>query len=107
IEVRAGGSGAVRVSGRIKTSAGWFGGDAEGRVRALESNPPISQVGNYIRIGKIEDRELARNISISYVIETPTETELKSNTGSGNLDISGIQGPVAATTGSGGMKIAD
>src|SRR5437763_15605700 len=52
IEVRAGGSGAVRVSGRIKTSAGWFGGDAEGRVRALESNPPISQVGNYIRIGK-------------------------------------------------------
>jgi DUF4097 and DUF4098 domain-containing protein YvlB len=107
IEVRAGGSGTVRVSGRIKTSSGWFGGDAESRVRALESDPPISQVGNYIRIGKIEDRELARNVSISYVIETPAETELKSNTGSGNLDISGIQGPVTATTGSGGMKISD
>jgi putative adhesin len=107
IEVRAGRSGTVRVSGRIKTSSGWFGGDAETRVRALESDPPISQVGNYIRIGKIEDRELARNVSISYVIETPGETELKSNTGSGNLVIAGIQGPVTATTGSGGMKISD
>ncbi len=107
IEVRAGAAGTVRVAGKIKSSGGWLGGDAESRVRALESNPPISQVGNFIRIGKIEDRELARNVSISYVIETPAETELKATAGSGNLNVSGVQGPVTASTGSGGMKVSD
>jgi putative adhesin len=107
IEVRSGSAGTVWVRGKIKSSSGWFDGDAESKVRALESNPPISQVGNYIRIGKIEDRELARNVSISYVIETPADTELKSNTGSGSQVVSGIQGPVAAMTGSGSLKISD
>ncbi len=107
IEVHAGSGGSVRVRAKIKTSSGWFAGDAEGKVHALESNPPISQVGNYIRIGKIEDRELARNVSISYVIETPVETELKSNTGSGDQVVSGIQGPATVTTGSGSLKVTD
>jgi len=107
IEVRSGSAGTVSVRGKIKTSSGWFEGDAESKVRALESNPPISQVGNYIRIGKIEDRVLARNVSISYFIETPAETELKSITGSGNQVVSGIHGPATVTTGSGNLRISD
>ena len=64
-------------------------------------------MGTSIRIGHIEDPELRRNISISYELEVPSETRLTSKTGSGNLNITGIQGPLKADTGSGSVKISN
>jgi hypothetical protein len=68
INVRAGDSSSVHINGTIKASQNWHldEAEAERKVRYLESNPPIEQHGNFIRIGHIEDRELAHNISISY-----------------------------------------
>lgn len=108
IEVRAGSSGTVRVRGRIRASDSWRDGseNAERKVRYLESNPPIEQNGNVIRVGHIEDSELRRNISISYEIEVPAETRLTSSTGSGHLTISGIRGRVKGRSGSGGVKVS-
>jgi len=109
IDVRPGDSSTVRVGGRIRSSNGWHADseDSEKKVRYLESNPPIEQNGNVIRIGHIEDPELRRNISISYEIELPSETRLTSKTGSGNLTITGIHGPLKAGTGSGSVKISN
>src|SRR4029078_12291075 len=52
LAVRAGGSSVVVIHAKIRVSQGLlnFRG-AEQRVRAIESNPPIHQNGNVIRIG--------------------------------------------------------
>jgi len=104
INVRTGDSNQVRVTGHIRSSD-WMG-SAEDRVKKLESNPPIQQSGNDIRIGHIDDPDLRHNISISYEVVVPASTQLRSTTGSGNQEISGISGSLEASTGSGGLKIS-
>ncbi|MGH9401285.1 MAG: DUF4097 family beta strand repeat-containing protein [Terriglobia bacterium] len=107
ITVRPGGSRTVQIHGTIKVNNHWpFGSseDAEARLQHLESSPPILQDGNFIRVGRIEDPELRRNISISYEIETPSATQLKTTSGSGNVEVEGVQGPVRAVTGSGNLR---
>jgi DUF4097 and DUF4098 domain-containing protein YvlB len=107
INVRAGDSSNVHINGTIKASQNWHldEAEAERKVRYLESNPPIEQHGNFIRIGHIEDHELAHNISISYDLVVPAATRLRSQTGSGSQSVEGIQGPVKAATGSGSVKV--
>ena len=107
ISVRAGASSTVHINGTIKAGKSWHldEAEAERKVRYLESNPPIEQHGNFIRIGRIEDHELARNISISYDLVVPVETRLRSQTGSGSQSVEGIQGPVKAGTGSGSVRV--
>jgi DUF4097 and DUF4098 domain-containing protein YvlB len=106
IDVRAGNSEQVKVIGRIYASDWMFGsGNSEDRVKRIESNPPIQQSGNDIRIGHIDDPDLRRNISISYEIEVPASTQLHASSGSGSENISGVAGPVEANAGSGSLKI--
>ena len=104
IDVTTGNSNEVKVIGRIYANE-WFGGNAEERVKRLESNPPIQQSGNDIRIGHIDDPELKHNISISYELVVPANTQLHSSTGSGSQSISGIAGPLETNTGSGSLKL--
>jgi hypothetical protein len=109
ITVHQGGNGTVYVSAKLHANNGssWlFGsGNVEERIHKIEQNPPIVQQGNTITIGKIEDRELARNISIDYDVTVPAQTRLNSHTGSGNQEISGLQLPVTAKTGSGNITV--
>jgi len=105
VEVRTGSSGQVQVTGNIRASE-WFGGNVEARIKRLEDNPPIQQSGNTIRIGHIDDPELRHNISISYVVHVPAETELRVESGSGNQRVEGIRGPLELSAGSGGLKIS-
>jgi hypothetical protein len=109
IDVRTGDVSTVRVHGTIKATDRWFtgGGEVERNIRYLESNPPIEQHGNIIKIGRIEDRELQRHISISYEVVVPVETSLRTGTGSGNQSIEGIRGPLEASLGSGNLKVSD
>ncbi len=103
VTVRTGATDTVQVRGDIRVN----GEDALGKVHKLEANPPIEQSGNTIRIGRISDPELRRNVSISYDITVPQETRLHSHTGSGNQDVAGIKGPVDVETGSGGVTVAN
>jgi DUF4097 and DUF4098 domain-containing protein YvlB len=106
ITVGAGVSGQVRVIGHVKAS-NWFSNDAEEKVKKILANPPIQQSGNDIRIGHIDDPELRRNVSISYEVTAPAGTRLHSESGSGNQEVQGIQGPVEVQAGSGGIKVSD
>lgn len=106
IQVRAGGSGKVEIHAKIH-AGGWHLGDVEERIRQIETNPPIEQTGNSIRIGHTNDHELLRNISISYEITTPSETKLRSASGSGDESIEGIRGPLDATSGSGSLRASN
>jgi len=106
IQVRSGNSGQVQITGRIKVT-NWFSGDSEARVKQIEANPPIQQSGNDIRIGHIDDPELRRNVSISYDVIVPADTQLRSHSGSGNQTIEGIQGSAEVEAGSGDLKISN
>ncbi len=104
IRVRTGGSSAVRVHGLIRARDGG-GHSGEEKVRYLESNPPVEQTGNTLRIGRIEDHSYAHNVSISFELEVPAETRLKGSTGSGDMTVEGIKGPIDTSTGSGSISV--
>jgi len=105
ITVRQGGSGSVEIRAKIYSGNGWFGGGADdSKIHALESNPPVDQFGNTIRI---KEPEGYRNISIDYEISVPANTRMRSETGSGDVSVEGINGPAEVETGSGDVKIRD
>ena len=105
ITVHAGGNGTVSVSAKIHGSSSWLGGDVEERIRRIEKNPPIEQQGNTIRIGRVDNYDLLRNISIDYDLTVPAQTRLSSHTGSGDQSINGVQLPLTAKTGSGNVTV--
>src|SRR5436853_5741668 len=107
IEVHRGGSNQIHVVGRISANEWFGGGNAEERVKRIESNPPIQQSGNDIRIGHIDDPSLRRNISISYELVVPADTRLRSRTGSGNQNAVGLKGSVDLQTGSGNVVFSN
>ncbi len=108
ITVRPGDASTVHVSAKIRVNEDWHISESEAKdkVGKIEANPPIEQQGNTIHIGEIRDEELRRNVSISYEISTPADTQLKSSTGSGSETLEGVKGPVEASTGSGSIHIS-
>jgi len=104
VTVTTGSGSQVQVVGKIKVRRGRLS-DAEALVKEIESNPPIEQTGNTIRIGHTDDRdrEWRRNVTISYEIVTPKTTRLAAGTGSGSISVTDIDGPLDATTGSGSI----
>src|SRR5579859_1325729 len=112
ITVRGGETSEVHIEARIQTRDGngnWLdssGLSGEEKVRRLTSNPPIHQDGNHIVIGRIEDRDLKNNVSISYEITVPSDSRVGARSGSGDERISGISGPLTAETGSGGVHVS-
>ena len=106
INVKTGPAGAVTVHAHVQISEGWFSGgdDAQARLQRIIANPPIEQNGNTIRIGHMEDSDLRRNVSISYDVVVPAETRVSAKTGSGDVEVDGVKGPLEASSGSGTLK---
>ena len=88
-------------------ASNWFGGDVSEKIEKIAKNPPVLQSGNDVQIGRMDNPEWARDISISYEIVVPEATVLHSHTGSGNQEIRGIQGPAEVEAGSGSLKISE
>jgi hypothetical protein len=105
VTVHSGPAGSVHVKATIRAQSSWFGASASDRIHKIEQNPPIEQQGNTIRIGKIQDHDLLRNISIDYDVSVPPQTKLVSQTGSGDQNVSGLQLPVTVNTGSGEVTV--
>lgn len=102
ITLRTGDSSKVEIHAKIHGS-GW--GDVEQRIREIENNPPVEQSGNTIRIGHIENHDWKHNISISYELVVPSQTKLRSESGSGDQRAEGISGPADMNSGSGGLQV--
>jgi Putative adhesin len=112
IDIRRGTSDRVEIHGRIRAGDSWSwwrssSRDAEDVVRKLEANPPIEQSGQTIRVGRISDRDGYQNVSISYEVVVPAQSNVRSSTGSGRLTVEGIEGKVEASTGSGSVTLRD
>jgi DUF4097 and DUF4098 domain-containing protein YvlB len=104
VAVRTGSDGKVEITGHIRAS-GWFD-NAQDRISRVEANPPIQQSGNTIRIGHVHD-ELFHNLSISYELVVPAQTQLTSHSGSGRQEIDGVAGAVNVDAGSGDVRIGN
>jgi DUF4097 and DUF4098 domain-containing protein YvlB len=103
IRVHAGPSGKVTIHGKIQAHND--GSSAEQKVKYFEDHPPIEQDGNHIRIGRVEDHEMTRNVSIDYEIEAPAETSLSTETGSGDVTVEGLHGTARLESGAGDMAV--
>jgi Putative adhesin len=94
----------VHIVGHVHARAGWFASDAEAKVKQIAADPPIVQSGNTITVGRNNsDSPLLQDISIDYDIVTPRSTALQTHTGSGAIDVTGIEGVVSAESGSGNV----
>ncbi len=105
IHVQAGSANEVRIVAHVHAGNGWSmgggGGSAEERVKQIVANPPITQAGNIISVGK---QMKVQNVSIDYEVTTPRGTDLRADSGSGDIRVVDDGGPVEAKTGSGSIE---
>ena len=102
--VTAGPPGQVTIHGEIEVKA-WSEEGGQRLVHELESNPPVSQEGNLIRVSG--SGEHSHEVSIDYSIVVPAEAEVRATTGSGDLEVDGVKGPATFTSGSGGITASN
>lgn len=101
--VRSGPAGSIAITGRIHVGDRWFNGGKKEEVQEIEKNPPIQQSGNNIRIDYVN----RQNISIDYEITAPSDTKIRSKSGSGDQTIEGMHAGVDVETGSGDVQLRD
>src|SRR3954469_13987420 len=106
ITVRSGSGSSVVINAKITATDQWFGGgnlSASEKIKRIESNPPVTQSGNLIVIGRLNDPDLRRNVSISYEVTLPAASRVRSESGSGDVSMDGVNGSVKMSTGSGNV----
>ena len=97
--IRSGPAGSVSISGKIHVDNTWLLGNRTTQVQELEGNPPVRQNGNMIHIGPTDKK----NISVDYEIIVPSDTRVRSRTGSGDLKVEGLNADLDLQTGSGDL----
>lgn len=98
IHITPGNDNSVHIVGHVHSGMNWLGHASDDRVREITANPPIEQNGNTIEVGQHTHYE---NVSIDYVVSVPHGTVIEADSGSGDLNITNISGPLKAETGSG------
>jgi DUF4097 and DUF4098 domain-containing protein YvlB len=96
--------GKVHVHGDVRVSGFGFGNPQQ-RLDDIVANPPIELKGDTLRIGKEMAR--LRNVSITYAIEVPQESEVNSASVSGSQSVRNVRGPVQAESVSGSVHTQD
>jgi len=104
VHVSPGSDNQIHIVGHVKSSNSWFGGSSDDRVKQIAANPPIQQSGNEVRVGKTDNNDWFRNISIDYEITTPRGSNVSAGSGSGDLRINDVKGGLKASTGSGSIE---
>ncbi|MGB7190607.1 MAG: DUF4097 family beta strand repeat-containing protein [Acidobacteriaceae bacterium] len=104
IHITPGPDGSIHIIGHVHSSNGLFSGSPEENVRRVTSNPPITQSGNDIEVGK---HTHSRDVSIDYVITAPRGTSVIATAGSGDINVSNLGAPLRAATGSGTIEAND
>ncbi len=104
VHVSPGSSSEVHIIGHVHANGWGFGASADDRVKQVVDNPPIDQTGNIVNIGRHHD--WIRNVSIDYDITAPKGTQLEASSGSGDLRLQDLGGPVKANTGSGSVDVS-
>ena len=102
VDITQGAAGTVSIHAEVRASGFGFE-NPQKRLDDIVSDPPIEQRGDTIRIGK--DFSRMRNVSISYKIQVPHETEVDANVASGAQNIRDLRGPVKVRSASGSINV--
>jgi DUF4097 and DUF4098 domain-containing protein YvlB len=102
ITIRTGPAGTVTIHATIHAYSRWLTGSHDSEVHQLQQNPPIHQNGNNIRIEYAD----VHNLSVDYQITVPTETAVRSHTGSGDQAVSDLKGRIELESGSGDLRLS-
>jgi DUF4097 and DUF4098 domain-containing protein YvlB len=103
INVAEGPAGTVSIHAEVRASGFGFE-EPQKRLNDIVSNPPLEQRGDTIRVGK--DFSHMRNVTISYTIQVPHDTEVNANVASGAENIRDLRGPVKVRSASGTINVA-
>ena len=103
VSITGSADGKVHVHGDAHASGMGFE-SPEKRLNELLANPPVEQRGSTIHIG--EEMRRLHNVSISYTIEVPHDTEVASRLLSGTQTIQDVRGPVKAEAASGSIRVS-
>jgi DUF4097 and DUF4098 domain-containing protein YvlB len=103
--ITAGPPGEVRIHGDIHVNS-WSSEGAQRGLEQLESSPSVSQEGNLIRIGG-GAKQGRGNAEVDYTIVVPQDAQLRSVSGSGDVEVTGIQGPANFNSGSGDVTASE
>lgn len=114
VHVAVGSSNQVTIVGKVHAGHwGWGNSGDDKLVQQIVQNPPIHQSGNTIEIKESNSGESwtkslfnGHSISIDYEITVPKGTDVKATSGSGNVRVEGISGPLQGNTGSGDVTAA-
>jgi DUF4097 and DUF4098 domain-containing protein YvlB len=102
VDIAGSADGKVHVHGEVHSSG--FGFDnPQKRLDAALSNPPIEQRADTIRIGK--EMSHLHNLTITYTIEVPHDTEVETTVASGAQTIRNVRGPVKIQAASGSIRV--
>lgn len=98
VRIARGAEGVVHIHCEFRVTI-WPWENAEQRVAQISAHPPVEQDENLVRIGN--DIEHFADVQFNYTIEVPENAEVRARTGSGDVEVHGIHGPVNLMAGSG------
>ncbi len=102
VDITGSADGKVHIHGDVRASG--FGFDnPHKRLDDTIANPPVEQKGSTIRVGK--EFSNLRNISITYSIQVPHDTEINATVASGAQIIRNVTGPVTVRAASGSIRL--
>ncbi len=102
VDITGSADGKVHIHGEVRASG--FGFDnPQKRLDDTVASPPVEQKGSTIRVGK--EFSNLRNISISYNIQVPHNTEITATVASGAQIIRNVTGPVTVRAASGSIRL--
>ncbi len=78
--------------------------DAQRASHYIQSHLPVRQDGNRIVIEPLTERAMMRRVNVQYEITAPANSRLTYETGSGDLSVEAIKGPVESSSGSGDVR---
>jgi DUF4097 and DUF4098 domain-containing protein YvlB len=96
--VSVGPDGEVQIHAEFRAKSKVFQSGKD-QLNEMSENPPISQDGNFIRIGGSSDH--AGSVIANYAITVPADAQIRAIAASGTIQVRGIKGPATFIAGSG------
>jgi hypothetical protein len=108
IEIAAGQTDQVLVTGVVTVRAGWnVPVDAIEIARRVAADPPIERDGDTLRLRRPADGAERRAVTVSYRVHVPPGTDVHTVSGSGTTSVRGTTGVVAVRTQSAAIELGE
>lgn len=103
VDIRGSTDGKMHIHAEVRASGFGFESPRK-RVNEVLASPPVEQNGGRVRVGK--ELHSMRNVSISYDIEVPHNTEVDTSLVSGSETVRDVRGPVKSNSVSGSVSVS-